>query len=223
LNGSEKEDFKMEDLKDWLGEKQLGKTAKLLKERGFSVHIAENREEAKKIVLDLIPKNASIGIGGSITIREIGVIEELERAGNKVMDHWKQGLSPEEEFEIRRAELMTDVFLSSINALTLSGQLVNMESTGNRVAAQIFGPKMVIVVVGRNKLVSDLAAAIWRIKNIATPLNAKRLNLDLPCVEEGYCIDCNHPKKICRITTIFDAPPAKTSFHVILVNEELGF
>ncbi len=213
----------MKDLKNWLEEKQLKRTAEFLKERGFEVFLVKDKEEAKNVVLKLIPENATVGIGGSITIREIGVIEELEKRGNKVIHHWKEGLTPEEDFEIRRQELLSDVFLSSVNALTFSGELVNMEGIGNRVAAQIFGPKKVIIVVGKNKLVVNLETAIWRIKNIVAPLNAKRLKLELPCVEEGYCIDCNHPKKICRITTILEAPPARTPFYVVLVNEELGF
>lgn len=213
----------MKNLKNWLEEKQLKRTAEFLKERGFEVFLVKDKEEAKNVVLKLIPENATVGIGGSITIREIGVIEELEKRGNKVIHHWKEGLTPEEDFEIRRQELLSDVFLSSVNALTFSGELVNMEGIGNRVAAQIFGPKKVIIVVGKNKLVVNLETAIWRIKNIVTPLNAKRLKLELPCVEEGYCIDCNHPKKICRITTILEAPPARTPFYVVLVNEELGF
>jgi len=202
----------MKDIKVWLTEKQLKRTAEILKERGYDVFLVENREEAKNIVLKLIPENATVGIGGSITIREIGVIEELEKRGNKVIHHWKEGLSPEEDLEIRRQELISDVFLSSVNALTFSGEIVNMEAIGNRVAAQIFGPKKVIVVVGRNKLVINLETAIWRIKNVVTPLNARRLRLELPCAEEGYCVDCNHPKRICRITTILEAPPARTPF-----------
>jgi len=213
----------LKDFKNWLDEKQLKRTAELLKERGFEVFLVHNKDEAKSILLKLIPEDATVGVGGSITIREIGIIEELEKRGNRVIHHWKEGLSPEEDFNVRRQELLSDVFLSSVNALTFSGELVNMESIGNRVAAQIFGPKKVITVIGKNKLVVNLETAIWRIKNVVTPLNAKRLKLELPCVEEGYCIDCNHPKKICRITTILEAPPAKTPFYIVLVNEELGF
>jgi uroporphyrinogen-III synthase len=213
----------MGDIKNWLEEKQLQRTARLLKERGFEVFLVNDRHEARDLVLKIIPEDAKVGVGGSVTIREIGVIEELEKRGNKVIHHWKEGVSPEEDLEIRRQELLSDVFLSSVNALTFSGEIVNMEAIGNRVAAQIFGPKKVIVVVGKNKLVINLETAIWRIKNIVTPLNAKRLKLELPCAEEGYCIDCNHPKKICRITTILEAPPAKTPFSIVLVNEELGF
>lgn len=213
----------MRDFRNWLDEKQLKRTAELLKERGFEVFLVQNKDEAKNLLLKLIPEEAIVGIGGSITIREIGIIEELEKRGNKVIHHWKEGLTPEEDFNIRRQELLSDVFLSSVNALTFSGELVNMESIGNRVAAQIFGPKKVILVIGKNKLVVNLETALWRIKNVVTPLNAKRLKLELPCVEEGYCIDCNHPKKICRITTILEAPPAKTPFYIVLVNENLGY
>lgn len=213
----------MRELEKWLGEKQLQRVEKLLKERGFNVLLVENKEMAKEKVLELIPEGAKVGIGGSMTIREIGIIEELEKRGFEIYHHWKPGLSPDEDLEIRKKELISDVFLSSVNAITFSGEIVNIDGVGNRVSAQIFGPKKVILVVGKNKLVVNLETAIWHIKNVVAPLNAKRLNLDLPCGTLGYCADCSSPKKMCRVITIMEAPPSKTEIWIILVNENLGF
>lgn len=214
----------MMDLENWLEEKRLQRVEKFLKERGFNVFLVPDKDSARNKILEIIPKEATIGIGGSVTIRQMGIIEELEKRGYIVYHHWKKGLSFEEDLEIRKKELLSDVFLSSVNAITLTGELVNIDGIGNRVSAQIFGPGQVIVVVGRNKIVVNLETALWRIKNVTAPLNAKRLNLNVPCAELGYCEEeCNSPNKMCRITTILSAPPSKTPFTVILVNENLGF
>lgn len=214
----------MKELENWLEEKKLLRVEKFLKERGFNTFLVPDKDLAKNKILEIIPKGATIGIGGSITIREIGIIEELEKRGHIIYHHWKEGLSLEEDLEIRKKELLSDVFLSSVNAVTLSGELVNIDGIGNRVSAQIFGPGQVIVVIGRNKVVVNLETALWRIKNITAPLNAKRLNLDVPCKELGYCEkECDSPKKMCRIITILTAPPSRTSYTVILVNENLGY
>jgi L-lactate utilization protein LutB len=213
----------MKDIEYWFSEKQLLRVEKFLKDRGFNTFVVENKESAKKKVLELIPEGATIGVGGSLTIRQINVLEELEERGHKIFNHWIPGLSQEEDMEMRKSSLLSDVFLSSVNAITLSGELVNIDGIGNRVSAQIFGPKKVIVVVGKNKIVMNLETAIWHIKNITAPLNAKRLNVDVPCSEYGYCTDCNSPKRICRVITILEAPPSRTPFYIILVNENLGF
>lgn len=139
------------------------------------------------------------------------------------MHHWKSGLSPDEDFQIRREALMTDVFLASTNALTIDGVIVNTDGIGNRVAGMIFGPKHVILVAGINKIVKDVDEAIWRIKNISTPMNAHRLGLNTPCAKVGYCVNCSSNVSICRVTTIIEYKPSKTDFTIILVNEELGY
>ncbi|MCX7941771.1 MAG: lactate utilization protein [Dictyoglomaceae bacterium] len=214
----------MKELENWLEEKRLMRVEKFLKERGFNTFLVPDKDSAKDKILEIIPKEAVIGIGGSVTIRQIGIIEELEKRGYTIYHHWKEGLSLEEDLEIRKKELLSDVFLSSVNAVTLSGELVNIDGIGNRVSAQIFGPKQVIVVVGRNKVVINLETALWRIKNITAPLNAKRLNLNVPCADLGYCEEeCKSPNKMCRVITILNAPPSRTPFFVILVNENLGF
>jgi hypothetical protein len=123
----------------------------------------------------------------------------------------------------RRAQLACDVFLSSSNAVTVEGELVNVDGIGNRVAAMIFGPGKVIVVAGWNKIVPDVNAAIQRIRNTAAPLNAKRLELNVPCAKTGYCVDCDVPDNMCRVTTIISRKPRKTDISVVLIAEQLGF
>ena len=134
----------------------------------------------------------------------------------------KPGLSPEEMRAIRRQHLLSDVFLSGTNAVTLDGKLVNVDATGNRVGAMLFGPEKVIIVVGINKIVGDVAEAENSVKLWASPPNNKRLGYPNPCAQTGVCVDCQGPTRICNITTIMHKKPRQTDVHVIVVGEELG-
>jgi len=137
--------------------------------------------------------------------------------------HVRQDLSPEERIAVMRRQLTCDLFLTGCNAVTLSGCLVNIDATGNRVASMSFGPKKVIVVAGRNKLVDgDVAAAVKRVKERTSPPNARRLGFNTPCATSGFCSDCNSPDRICRITTIIERKPRLTDLRVLVVNEDLG-
>ncbi len=137
--------------------------------------------------------------------------------------HSAPGLSSEERREVMRRQLTCDLFLTGTNALTLSGCLVNIDATGNRVASMIFGPKTVIVVAGRNKLVEgDIAAATRRVKERSSPPNARRLNFNTPCARTGFCCDCRSPDRICRATTVIDRRPRLTDLRVLVVNEDMG-
>lgn len=213
----------MDANREWYKESLLDRVSENLRRRGFDAFWSRDKKEAKAKILDFIPEGAKIGIGGSISIRELGIIEDLENRGYTIVHHWKSELSPEVDFQIRRDEIMSDVFLASVNALTIDGVIVNTDGIGNRVAAMIFGPRKVILVAGINKIVKDLEDAIWRIKNVAAPINAHRLNLDTPCAKVGYCLNCSSSVSICRVTTIIDYKPSKTDFIVVLVNEELGY
>ncbi|HBA56184.1 MAG TPA: lactate utilization protein C, partial [Syntrophorhabdus aromaticivorans] len=119
----------------------------------------------------------------------------------RLLDHWKEGLAKEEMNAIRLQQLTCDLFLSSANAITEHGDIVNIDGFGNRVSAMIFGPKKVIIIAGYNKIVPDVPAALDRIKRVAAPMNAKRLNLSLPCAETGHCHDCTSEERICRVTS----------------------
>lgn len=213
----------MDTNKVWYRELLLERVVENLKKRGFNAFWSETKEDAKNRLLEIVPQTAKVGIGGSITIRELGIIEELEDRGNTIIHHWKTGFTPEEDFQIRREEISTDIFLTSTNALTIDGVIVNTDGVGNRVAGMIFGPRHVILVAGINKIVKDIDDALWRIKNIATPMNAHRLGLNTPCAKLGYCMSCSSNVSICRVTTIIEYKPSKTDFTVLLVNEELGY
>ncbi|MGB9681551.1 MAG: lactate utilization protein [bacterium] len=213
----------MEANREWYKEQLLNRIVENLKSRDFDAFWFRSKEDARDKILNLIPKDARVGVGGSISIRELKVIEDLVARGNIVIHHWKAELDPEADFYTRREELLTDVFLVSSNAITMDGILVNTDGVGNRVAGMIFGPKMVIVVVGINKIVKDIEEALWRIKNVAAPINAHRLGLNTPCAKTGYCSNCTGINNICRVTTIIERKPSKTNFTVLLVSEELGY
>ena len=189
----------------------------------FQAYYVANRAEAVSKVLSLIPAGATIGVGGSWTLKELAIPDQLEKQGHEVFDHNRPGLTMEQSVALRHKELSCDVFISSTNAITLDGQLVNTDGSGNRVAAMSFGPKKVIVVVGVNKIVSDLDAAMERIELYAAPINNKRLDRPNPCTVAGVCMDCQGASRICNITTILHKRPPMIDFHVVVVGEELGF
>ena len=198
-------------------------TVSALEARGFSAFKASTKEEAKDKVLDLVPAGARVGVGGSVTLRELGIVEALRERGHTIYEGWGPQQSQPKDFDFRKAHLTCDVFLTSSNAVTSDGDLVNVDGVGNRVAAMIVGPEKVIVVAGYNKIVPDLDSAIQRIRNVAAPLNAKRLDLKVPCAKTGYCVDCSAPDNICRVTTIISRKPRRTDLTVVLVPEQLGY
>ncbi|MBN1334192.1 MAG: lactate utilization protein, partial [Synergistales bacterium] len=171
----------MNEFVNWHNEITAKKVVKALMNNGFSATYCRTAEEAVAAILDQVPEGASVGIGGSWTVGELGLLDELDARGHRILNHGRVGLSKEEKNEIRRQQLTCDVFLSGTNAVTMEGELVNMDGTGNRVAAMIYGPGKVIIVAGVNKIVKDLSAAMVRIKTIAAPINNKRLGLPNPC------------------------------------------
>ena len=213
----------MNEFVNWHNEITGKKVVKALMNNGFSATYCRTAEEAAAAILDQVPEGASVGIGGSWTVGELGLLDELDARGHRILNHGRAGLSKEEKNEIRRQQLTCDVFLSGTNAVTMEGELVNMDGTGNRVAAMIFGPGKVIVVAGVNKIVKDLSAAMVRIKTIAAPINNRRLGLPNPCVQTGECMDCQGPTRICNVTTILHKKPLLSDIHVFIVGEDLGF
>ena len=173
-------------------------------------------------VMKRIPDGASVGIGGSVTLTQLGLQEAL--AKRKVQFIWpqQQAKSDEERFDLFRKCFTSDVFVSSSNAVTESGKLFNVDATGNRVGAMFIGPKKTIVVCGVNKIVKDLEAAEKKVREWVAPQNAKRLGRKTPCVETGVCADCNSPDRICNIYVSLAKKPVRTEVVVILVGENLG-
>ena len=196
----------------------MEKTGKNLEGRGFRVHrFATGAEAADYLVQTL--HGTSIGIGGSVTIDTLGVYDRLCES-NEVFWHWKNH-APETRERAGKAE----TYLCSANGVSENGEIVNIDGFGNRVAGTIYGPERVFLVVGKNKIAPDLNGAIDRARNIAAPLNARRLNRHTPCaVGEPRCHDCRSPEKVCGVMTVFFMPPTSIKeFHAILVDESLGY
>ena len=196
----------------------MEKTGKNLEGRGFRVHRFPSGAEAAEFLVQTL-HGTSIGIGGSVTIDTLGVYDRLCRS-NEVFWHWKNH-APETRERAGKAE----TYLCSANGVSENGEIVNIDGFGNRVAGTIYGPERVFLVVGRNKIAPDLTGAIDRARNIAAPLNARRLNRHTPCaVGEPRCHDCRSPEKVCGVMTVFFMPPTSIKeFHVLLVNEDLGY
>jgi L-lactate utilization protein LutB len=213
----------MEKTTKWLKEQRAKKAVEALKKNAFEAQYVDDEETARVEILKLIPKEAKVGVGGSMTMRQIGILDVLEEKGNVIYDHWKPGLSPEDVLKIRKAHLTCDVFLTSANAVTMEGMLVSTDGGGNRVGAMMFGPGKVIVVAGVNKIVSDLPSALRRIKEVVTPQVVKDMGLEIPCAVTGFCNDCNSPMRACRATVILERKPFFSDIHVLIVGKDLGF
>lgn len=201
---------------------------KKLKARGHTAFYAETAEDALKKVLELIPVGASVGVPGSVTIREIGAIDALAARGNKVIHHWIPGASPDERDEARFEEFNCDALLVSSNAITKEGVLVNIDGSGNRVAAMCWSRGDRIFVISMNKVCPDVESAVKRVQECATPPNAVRLNMQSPCAACGCHAPkgCIGPGSLCRTVLITEQAPfmpfGKKSY-VILVGETLGY
>jgi len=207
----------------WLWEKQGEKCVEALKDHGFDAHFVQTVQEARDLILSMVSGYETFGFGGSHTTRSLGLTEILKAKGKTLFDHWEGNLFGEENRKIRLAQGRSDCFICSANAISATGEIVNVDAVGNRVAAMTFGPKKVIIVAGMNKVRPDLGSALERIKEVAGPMRAKSLNLDTPCAKTGVCSDCNAPKRICEVTTILHRKPWMTDISVILVNESLGY
>ena len=202
-----------------------------LEKRQLDPYYAETKEEALSLLLSLIEaersrlgidkKELTISFGGSKTLGEIDAYSHLEEYN--MLDPYKLP-TPAEQFEAKRRAMLSDVFLMSANAICESGEIVNIDGNGNRLGAMIFGPRTVIMVVGKNKMVADRNAAMERIKTVACPKNASRLKRNTPCANEGVCKSCLIPgNTICGHTVITRYSSTPKRIKVILVNEELGF
>lgn len=207
----------------WLWEKLGEKCVNSLKKHGFDAHFVNTAGEATDLILEMISGYETFGFGGSDTTRSLGVMEELKKKGKTINDHWQQGLSGEEDLEIRRRQVLSDCFLCSANAIAATGEVVNVDGIGNRTNGMTFGPKKVVIAAGMNKVTLDLESALKRVKEVAGPMRAKSLGMETPCAETGVCNDCNAPQRICRITTILHRKPMLTDVSVILIKESLGF
>ncbi len=209
---------------NWFIRRQAEMCVNALRKRGFAACFAPDREEARRIVLEHIPLGASVGIGGSVTVRDLGLDVALKERGHKLYDHWDSSLDPHDRTKAHDNQILAGVFLSGTNAVTEDGVLVNTDGSGNRVAAMIFGPEVTVVVCGYNKIVRDVPSAIDRIRKYAAPVNCKRLGVQSPCQSGGDCFSCGNSAQLCRATTILEGVPGgKKEFVVVIVGEKLGY
>jgi hypothetical protein len=233
------------DIIEWHYKSRAHKVISSLGKKDIKAEYVVDRNKALAKVIEAIPKEATIGIGDSVTLHQIGLFNWLEKEQRQVFNPFiydREGrfvYSPSEHFEILRNALISDVYLTSSNAVTLDGKIVSIDGKGNRVAAMLFGPKKIIFVIGANKIVNDLDEAMARLK-IAAAMNAKRhmskhgkqaLNFGidkLPCFVTGVCVDCRSPHRMCHKIVIIDGQsldalcPEESGIYVILVGESLG-
>ena len=209
-------------VKKWYWQKTAEDAVKILNDKGYTAKYADNAEEAKQMVLDLIPEGSSIAVGGSVTIGDMGLIDIFRSDKYKFYERFNTS-GYAETYQVYRQSFLADYLVTSSNAITRNGEIVNTDSSGNRAGQIILGPEKVIIVVGANKLVDDLNAAFERIRLVA-PQNAKRIGHHCPCVETGYCVDCDHPESVCNATSIIhNGRKHPGRYTVIVVAEELGF
>ena len=194
-----------------------------LNKRGFLAEYAEDAAAAKQRVMELVKGAESIGTGGSVTLFKSGIQDAITDAGITLYSAGYAAKMGQDPAEAEKKAMFADIFMSSTNAVTEDGVLINVDGKGNRVAGLIFGPNKIIVVAGRNKIAADEAAAMERIKAVACPLNGKRLKKQLPCVLTGKCNDCRSADRMCRVTVKHETPTRNKEFHVIIVGEDLGY
>jgi len=205
----------------------LQQVAGKLVERGFGVSIASTLEDAADLIMGpLLAESGAkvIAFGGSMTVREAGLLEMfLARKDLTVMNTIDTSMDKAALLELRRQALLCDLFLCSTNALTRDGELVLVDGIGNRTAAVQYGPRKVILLVGRNKICTNMDEAVTRIKGLASPANVLRLGRQTPCAKTGYCTDCNSPDRICTYWTTVQRSAPAGRIHVVLIDEECGF
>lgn len=184
------------------------------RKRGYAFFEVDSTEEAVDFLLDKL-KGKSVAFGGSVTLEQLGIYERLQTEASCIW-HWK---TPGCFTEAASAQ----VYLTSANAVTRDGEILNMDGSGNRVASTLFGHEEVLFVVGQNKLTDGLSAAVDRIRNVAAPRNARRLGRNTPCVLDGICHDCLSPECICSALCILRRKPSSCAVTVLLVRQDLGY
>lgn len=200
------------------------KVCKSLLSRGFkSARYAENGTNAGEMARALIPDGCSVGIPGTVTVRQLGLVESLLNKGCTVYHHWDPTLGANDKNRRLADENAADWFVTSANALSINGMIVNIDGTGNRVAGMAWSPGKILYIVGVNKIADNLEAAIARARSASAP-NALRIGLiNPPCTKTGHCVDCDSPERVCRVLTIMERVPLGREAHIIIAGESLGY
>lgn len=204
----------------WHLETRGRKCVEALRKNGFEAEFLLTQEEVRERILHECDAAETIGIGGSLSIAEMGIYDAIAGMGKKIYDH--SHVPAEGKAAARIGQLTCDLFLTGTNAVTLTGALVNLDMVGNRINAMTFGPKKVLVAAGGQKVVNDVQDGLRRIKSTAAPRNTKRLGLGTPCATSGVCENCDHPQRICRIYSIIERKPPHTDISVLVCGDPIG-
>lgn len=195
---------------------------KNFKSKNIDVAFFETLEDVKDRIINMIPINCSVGVGNSKTLKDMNISKLLRERGNIVYDK-TLAESKEESKQIKKNSLLSDWYITGTNAISKEGHIVNIDHSGNRVAAMIYGPDNVIVVIGKNKICDTLDDAIQRVKSVSVPLNAKRAGYNPPCLKLKKCVDCKTDERVCYNLVIIEGQFDKDRMKLFIVNEELGF
>ncbi len=210
----------MNEHMNFMHQKWLERTGANLTKNGMETFVVDSAKDVVPLVESLVKDGATVSFGGSVSLDETGVLDHLRSGRYTCLDRDAPGVDRD---EVLRQTFFADAYFTSANAITQNGEIYQVDGNGNRVAAMAFGPKQVIVVAGRNKIVADIPAAKLRVAQVAAPPNGRRLNLDTPCAITGVCSDCRSKQRMCSIETITKRQRDPNRLKVILVNEELGY
>ncbi|MEW8955338.1 lactate utilization protein [Clostridium sp.] len=208
---------------EFVTSQRVKRTMEALEKNNMEAHLVNNKVELIDKIKDICKEGEVVSVGGSMTLFETGVIDFLRSGKYEFLDRYKEGLTPEEIKDVFRKSFFADSYFTSSNAITENGWLYNVDGNGNRVAAMLYGPDKVIVIVGVNKIVKDLDKAIERNKEISAPANCLRLNRSTPCSKVGYCLDCNSKDRICNEYTLIKRQREKGRITVIFLKENFGY
>ena len=207
----------------WVNEKKIEKTINNLKKNNINGYYVKDNDELINIIKDIAKEGEVVSVGGSMSLFESKVIELLRSGRYEFLDRYKKDLTQEDIKEIYRKSFFADTYFASANAITEDGKIFNVDGNGNRVAAILYGPDKVVLIVGVNKIVKNIEQAVARNRSISGPANAKRLNLSTPCIKTGQCMECNIEDRICCEYTVIKRQRNPKRMHVIFINDTLGF
>mgnify|MGYP002574311241 FL=1 len=207
----------------WINEKKIERTIVNLEKNNIKAYYAKSDDEIFQTIKDIVKDGETVSVGGSMTLFETKIIDFLRSGRYNFLDRYEENLTQTDLKEIYRKSFSANTYFASANAITEEGEIFNVDGNGNRVAAILYGPDKVILIVGVNKIVKNIDEAIKRNKDISGPANAKRLNLQTPCAKVGYCMDCESKDRICCEYTVIKRQRNENRIHVIFVNDNLGF
>ena len=207
----------------WINEKKIERTIVNLEKNNIKAYYAKSDDEIFQTIKDIVKDGETVSVGGSMTLFETKIIDFLRSGRYNFLDRYKENPTQTDLKEIYRKSFSANTYFASANAITEEGEIFNVDGNGNRVAAILYGPDKVILIVGVNKIVKNIDEAIKRNKDISGPANAKRLKLQTPCAKVGYCMDCESKDRICCEYTVIKRQRNENRIHVIFVNDNLGF